>query len=213
MLTTTLNRHPGTIFLAKNYEGETHVKTFANETQASNAAEKAGDGFEVIKYVDSRPWFVGRDILACEGQAETQNHPPETETMKTPETIIAAINQIKSYARMGTVNYHRHWSGMVYTDGVAAIAEAAGAYWLIDVIASHQHKVARAARKDARLIDFQGWELSLDGKGGCRVRCRADSDVRPCVSQGIGYTDYPEDLNLCVMSSEHGPLLMLPEEN
>ncbi len=59
MLTTTLpRRHPGITFLAKNFKGTAMVKTYANMTQANNAAEKAGEGFEV--YVTT-PWLVGKE--------------------------------------------------------------------------------------------------------------------------------------------------------
>src|ERR1039458_7739091 len=41
----------------------------------------------------------------------------------------------------GTEEYHRHWMRRItFTDGVKFLAEQAGAYWLIDLIASWQIK-------------------------------------------------------------------------
>jgi hypothetical protein len=52
MLSTTLR--DGTTVLAKQYKGETCAVTYANRTQASNAAQKHGG--EVIQR--GRPFFV-----------------------------------------------------------------------------------------------------------------------------------------------------------
>ena len=39
----------------------------------------------------------------------------------------------------GTSTYFKHWTRkIVYTDGVQYLAEQAGAYWLVDLIASYQ---------------------------------------------------------------------------
>lgn len=39
----------------------------------------------------------------------------------------------------GTEHYYRHWMGKNYTDGVKGMAEKYKAYWLIDVVFSHQN--------------------------------------------------------------------------
>ena len=54
LLTTTLR--DGTIALAKSYHGEPVAKTFANRTQAFNACDKAGPGWQVERR--GRPFFV-----------------------------------------------------------------------------------------------------------------------------------------------------------
>jgi hypothetical protein len=46
------------------------------------------------------------------------------------------INELSQF--WGTENYHKHWLGLVYTDGIKAMAELCGAYWLIDVVASYE---------------------------------------------------------------------------
>ncbi len=37
----------------------------------------------------------------------------------------------------GTEQYYKHLGGLVYTDGVKYLAEKAGSYWLLDIIASY----------------------------------------------------------------------------
>jgi hypothetical protein len=84
----------------------------------------------------------------------------------------------------GTEGYIR-WSPlfprMVLTDGTKFVAEnggGAGAYWLMDAIASHQPK----ALKDERLREMQFWNLTVtekDGGNTAILTCRADSPLVP----------------------------------
>ncbi len=73
----------------------------------------------------------------------------------------------------GTVNYYRHWTGAFhYTDGVAFLAENAGAYWLLDHIAAMQKR----ARRDPALRDLQAWQLTVRGSRGVIACLRAAND-------------------------------------
>ena len=57
----------------------------------------------------------------------------------------------------GSENFYCHRpSLMLYTDGVKDMAEACQAYWLIDLIISHQCK------KAVNLERFQVWELKRE---------------------------------------------------
>lgn len=83
----------------------------------------------------------------------------------------------------GTEGY-TSWSPLfrncVLTDGAKYLAENAGAYWLMDVIASHLHKsddsfaVARLKRR------FVDWHFTLD-----------DGDNNVLAEQVIEYSDFP----------------------
>ena len=99
---------------------------------------------------------------------------------------------------------------IVYTEGVKALAEAAGAYWLIDLIVSHQPKVLRTS---PRLQDFQLWQLSVS-KGRGVATCREDSNVDPCVTQRMS-TDFPLDsIKLYVeRCDENAWVILLPSEH
>ena len=80
----------------------------------------------------------------------------------------------------GTENWYRHPLNprLVYTDGVQYLAEKAGAYWLIDVVASVQHTEPQLARHS-----FQSWKLTVDTeKATGLVEC-TDGNNTPLYSQ------------------------------
>lgn len=101
----------------------------------------------------------------------------------------------------GTTQYFRHWTrALVYTDGVKLLAEHGGAYWLIDLVASHQPNVRRVLKKRIQeaghpdnVDNRQVWELEVDG-GQAVATCRIQSDpasAEPIVQQEIPLTDFP----------------------
>ena len=112
---------------------------------------------------------------------------------------------------------YSHWTRRLkYTEGVQYLADKAGAFWLIDVVASYQG--AQKVRQNERLQEFQLWELKVthrvDDAGVVRhegvVTCREDSDQPAVITQKIEYTDFPlESIKLYV---ENG-VLLLPSEH
>ncbi len=121
----------------------------------------------------------------------------------------------------GTETWHRHFTGLLYTDGIQYLAEQAEAYWLIDAIASYQHQLKR----DEYLADFQVWVLSVAGEGERKypfllpqygykavLTCWQDTPeegVKPPVIQQMKYAKFPLiELKLYVS----GGVLMLPSE-
>ena len=89
----------------------------------------------------------------------------------------------------GTNQYYRHWTTrFFYTDGVQYVANEAGAYWLLDAIASYQPKLL----KDPMLEEFQCWKLTVNADQKATLICERDTnDV--VVTQEIAYTDFPLD--------------------
>lgn len=86
---------------------------------------------------------------------------------------------------------------MKYTDGVQFLAEKAGAYWLLDVIASYR-----------RPEHFQIWTLDVKGKKGV-VEMKEDTNEPVLVRQEIEYTDFPLDtIQLYLIDG----VLILPSE-
>lgn len=82
----------------------------------------------------------------------------------------------------GTDGYHEYIGGLVLTDGIKYMATKCGAFWLLDIVASYQHKLKNE--------NFQLWKIEVaDGKGV--VTCRADSNTPNLVRQRIPYTDFP----------------------
>jgi hypothetical protein len=125
--------------------------------------------------------------------------------------IIEAINEYKANCN-GTGEYHQY--GMfrkTITDGVKLVANAASAYWLLDVVFSHQlnFKAVRAAN------GFQVWRITLNKKGsGCKVTMddggQNGGEPKVLITQRIPFTDFPKGVEV-VMYLESG-ILMLKEE-
>jgi len=97
------------------------------------------------------------------------------------------VQEIIRYSQ-GTEQYHRYSSILDYpiiTDGVKAVAEVAGAYWLLDVIASYQHnkKLDKA---------FQVWKLAVN-LTECSGVVRGYNDTKRIITQKIPFTDFPLD--------------------
>ena len=134
----------------------------------------------------------------------------------TQEKSDKAIALTEGLAQFnGTQNYTRHIGGLLLTDGVVYLAEEAGAWWLLDLIASYQPQIRKAATEDPRLRDMQFWKLELDGLGGCTIHCEADRDEPPVVSQAIEWTTFPlQSLALYAQTSyePNGIVVMLPGE-
>jgi hypothetical protein len=86
----------------------------------------------------------------------------------------------------GTENYYRHWTrAFHYTDGVAFLAENAGAHWLLDHIAAMQKR----ARRDRELREFQAWKLTVNGTRGV-IACLRDKDDEAFRDE-LPFTDFP----------------------
>jgi hypothetical protein len=82
---------------------------------------------------------------------------------------------------------------VIYTPGVRFLAEKAGAYWLLDVIASYlwPRHINEAARKDERIRHLHFWRLDVAPDESAVVTARADFGCPPFVTQEIPSTDFP----------------------
>jgi hypothetical protein len=110
---------------------------------------------------------------------------------------------------IGTENWYRNsmFPRFTYTDGIKYMAERAGAYWLIDVILSHQRNPKALA------VEFQVWTVKLittgRNNGGCRVAMTDGNTDAAIISQTIPYTDFPlTDFSVYLT----GDVLMLKSE-
>lgn len=111
----------------------------------------------------------------------------QEETVKALELI----NDLRQFS--GGDDFYKHWLRLVFTAGVKYLADKAGAYWLIDVVASHQPSVQRKIHK-AGDRDFQVWELVVNPDKSCKVTChngKGDDDKEIYKVQRIPYTDFP----------------------
>ena len=87
----------------------------------------------------------------------------------------------------GSENFYCHRpSLMLYTDGVKDLAEACQAYWLIDLIISHQCK------KDVNNERFQVWELKRLKKNVFTINA-TDGNKNKVANQHIPFSDFAYD--------------------
>lgn len=95
----------------------------------------------------------------------------------------------------GDVLRYRHELNqrVVYTPGVKFLAEKAGAYWLIDVIASYLTPavIEAAAKIDVRIQYLHFWRLDVYVDNSALVTAQVDSGCQPFITQRIPFTDFP----------------------
>jgi hypothetical protein len=105
----------------------------------------------------------------------------------------------------GSENWYRHGlvRDVLYTDGAQHVAEAAGAYWLIDEIALAQRYQKRVAAEE-----FQHWKLTVKADHSATLACD-DGNGNVVFSKRIPFTDFPlEEISLYFCNKT----LMLPSE-
>ena len=86
----------------------------------------------------------------------------------------------------GSECWYRHplYPSITYTDGAQYVAEAGGAYWLLDAIVSHQHHTR------VRSEPFQVWTLKVAQDRSAVLTCE-DGDRGLIARQAIAFTDFP----------------------
>ena len=132
-----------------------------------------------------------------------------TTTQPSAEEITATLAHFS-----GSKTRYRHWMKILYTDGVKYLADAAGAHWLIDAIASHY-----VTKRKLRAEDFLIVRLEVNRKPGAKFMARltfhtdwdADNPAEyPSIcTQRIPFTDLPlNEFKFYLI----GETLMLPSE-
>jgi hypothetical protein len=124
----------------------------------------------------------------------------------------------------GTEHWYRHGlaRNVSYTDGVKYVADKAGAYWLVDIIAIAQ-KFTPVVKEES----FQFWKLTVKDDRSAVVVCTdggqgVDGDgnaiYRTLYRQEISFTDFPLpefDFYCCrdgVLSDGIDWVILLPSE-
>ena len=88
----------------------------------------------------------------------------------------------------GSENFYAHnFSKTLYTEGVKDMAESCEAYWLIDLILSHQY------HKNVNLEPFQVWDLKRI-KDNVFTILATDGNHNKVTSQEIPFSDFPFDM-------------------
>ena len=106
----------------------------------------------------------------------------------------------------GTSQWYTHPLGLMYTDGVQYLADQAGAYWLLDAIASWQFDPR--VPDDRMLQQIQFWKLTVNSDRSAVLVCERDSDD-VAVMQKIPSTNF--SLQSVTIYCKDG-VLLLPSE-
>jgi hypothetical protein len=122
--------------------------------------------------------------------------------------------QIKDGLRnfYGTEGYIRYTFGILLTDGVKWLCDAAQSYWLVDAIGSWQ--LDKKVRDDEMLQGFQFWKLRVktDAAGNKSAVLTLERDENNvALTQNIEYTDFPLD-EIDLYYSPQDKVLLLPSE-
>lgn len=104
----------------------------------------------------------------------------------------------------GTENWYRHpiAGKVLYTEGARHVAEAGGAYWLLDEIAVAQTIQAVAAES------FQLWKLTVSDDQTALLQCE-DGDSNLCFEKQIEFTDFPLSKIILYFADQ---VILLPSE-
>ncbi len=89
----------------------------------------------------------------------------------------------------GSETWYRHGINrkVLFTDGAKHVADAGGAYWLLDEIA-----VCQPYEKAVAAEEFQVWKLTVAPNRTATLACE-DGNGRTVHSKKIEYTDFPLD--------------------
>jgi hypothetical protein len=128
-----------------------------------------------------------------------------TSTLTLDQTTLEGFIGSETFTR-----YSPLFPRICLSEGALYVAETAGAYWLMDVIGSHQPQALR----HPRLQEIQFWTLTVKDHKGL-VICQPDSGEKPVIRQRIPYTDFPlPEIKLWVAPAGDGRHynLFLPSE-
>jgi hypothetical protein len=101
--------------------------------------------------------------------------------MQTKEAINSFIAQCYGTDRPYTK--HALVKRLVFTDSIRVIREMADCFWLVDAIASYQHKLKKQS--------FQVWKFVCNTKLHLGTLTCGDGNGNELVRQEIEYTDFP----------------------
>lgn len=105
----------------------------------------------------------------------------------------------------GTTTWFRHGliRDVLFTEGAQYVAEAAGAFWLIDEIAFAQHYERPVAAES-----FQHWKLHVNSDHSALLTCD-DGNGQVVFSKSVPYSDFPLD-EISLYFTNH--VILLPSE-
>lgn len=82
---------------------------------------------------------------------------------------------------------------VIYTPGLRHVADAGGAYWMLDEIALAlgSRSMQRWLAADPRVGEMQFWTLAVNADSSATLSGVADAGVTPFFQKRIAWTDFP----------------------
>ena len=116
--------------------------------------------------------------------------------------------QLAQFTGSATFTRHGLVRSVLMTEGVAFLADQAGAHWLLDAISSYQHEAR------ARAEPFQAWSLVVNAVTGSAVLAMTDGNSSTqIITQQIDWTDFPlAEIELWAIAEGDHRVIMLPSE-
>ena len=116
--------------------------------------------------------------------------------------------QLAHFTGSATFTRHGLVRSVLMTEGVAFLADEAGAHWLMDAIASYQHETR------ARAEPFQAWSLVVNAATRSAVLAMTDGNSSTeIIRQEIDCTDFPlGEIALWAIAEGDHRVIMLPSE-
>jgi hypothetical protein len=121
-------------------------------------------------------------------------------------TKVKSLDQNILSQFTGSEHWYRHGlvPSITFTDGAKYLADAAGAYWLLDEIALAQRYIKKVAA-----AEFQVWKLKVNPDSTATLTCE-DGNYNAVYSKAIEFTDFPIEgvtlwfaNNVIYLPSEH----------
>ena len=102
---------------------------------------------------------------------------------------IAKLTEAELRQFTGNEHWYRHGlnRNVLFTDGAKYVADAGGAYWLLDEIA-----LAQRGEKAVAAEEFQVWTLRVNADRTATLTCE-DGNDRKVFEKVIPFTDFPTD--------------------
>ena len=120
-------------------------------------------------------------------------------------TTTKTLNKADLAQFTGSEQWFRHAlvRSVLFTDGAKHVADAGGAYWLLDEIALAQRYKKRVAAEE-----FQNWTLKVKDNRTARLTCD-DGNGNVVYTKRISFTDFPlEEISLYCTNNT----ILLPSE-
>lgn len=138
--------------------------------------------------------------------------------MSQSNSTLAAQLQAELDQFTGDSDRYRHPLNprVIFTPGVKHLAERAGAFWLIDAIASHlgSKPFVEAALRDPRVAEMHFWRLTVEADRSALLIAEADSGLAPFISQAIPFTDFPlAEISIWAANDGRHWTIYLPSEH